>query len=106
MPAKDVTPRLSLIVAIDTLGNVYLSMTQVNTDNEVFCVFLSKLVAKLQKEDAKWHTKTILLLDNASYHKHDGVINQLKLQGADTLFLGPYSWLTAPAELAFAFLKR
>ena len=30
----------------------------------------------------------------------------MRKQGCDVLFLGPYSWLTAPAELLFAALKR
>ena len=73
--AKDVSPRLSLILALDSLGNVYFSMTQANTDHQIFCLFLTKLVAKLKQEDSNWHQKSVLLLDNAAYHKVDGVLN-------------------------------
>lgn len=33
---KSVSPRLSLIVAIDNYGNIYAALTQVNTDQDVF----------------------------------------------------------------------
>ena len=44
---KDVTPRLTIIAAIDNLGGVYFSMVQANVDGEVFTLFLTKLVQKL-----------------------------------------------------------
>ena len=69
-------------------------------------MFLTKLVAKLTSEDINWKSKTILLMDNASYHHDEMVLNQLKLQGVDIIFLGPYSFSAAPIELFFSALKR
>ena len=40
---RDVKPRISLIGAIDTEGDVYLALTQVNTDTDIMKLFLSKL---------------------------------------------------------------
>ena len=50
---KEVSPRLSLIVAIDNFGKIYSSMTQVNTDSEVFALFVSKLVGQLNAEEGQ-----------------------------------------------------
>ena len=47
MADKAMHPRISLIAAIDTEGEVYLSMSIVNTDEDTFRLFVSKLVAKL-----------------------------------------------------------
>ena len=47
---KGISPRLNVFGAVDTTGKVYLSITQVINNNEVFCVFMSKLISKLQKE--------------------------------------------------------
>ena len=95
-----------MLAAIDNYGEIYFSIVQANVDHEVFCIFISKLVAKLTTEDANWKSKTIFVLDNASYHHDEMVLNQLKLQGCDVIFLGPYSFAAAPIELFFSALKR
>ena len=43
MNEKIVQPRISLIAALDTEGDVYLSLTQVNTDTSVMRLYFSKL---------------------------------------------------------------
>lgn len=40
---KSVNPRIPMIAGVDTDGNIYLSLTQVNTDTEIMKMFLSKL---------------------------------------------------------------
>jgi hypothetical protein len=37
---KGITPRLNVFGAVDTNGRVYMSITQVINNNEVFCVFM------------------------------------------------------------------
>ena len=43
-------PRLALITALDTDGNVYFSLTHSNTDSNVILLFILKLVEKLNQE--------------------------------------------------------
>ena len=74
-------PRLALILALDSNGQFYMAMNQVNTDSEVFAVFCTKLLAKLIGEDKYARTKVILLIDNASYHKNEAVVDRLMAQG-------------------------
>jgi hypothetical protein len=44
---KQVTPRVSLILALDTDGRLWFSLTQVNTDTDVMTMFLRYLVRQL-----------------------------------------------------------
>ena len=104
--AKNVTPRLTVIAAVDNFGGLYCSVAQANSDQDLFCLFLSHLVAKLSSEDPAWRSNTILLLDNASWHHTEMVLNQLQLQGIDHIFLGPYGFKSAPIETFFTALKR
>jgi hypothetical protein len=54
IPLKPVSPNISVIMAIDNMGDVLVSMTQVNTDENVFCLFLENLVTTLTKENPDW----------------------------------------------------
>ena len=68
-----------MLAAIDNFGEIYFSIVQANVDHEVFCLFISKIVAKLTTENRNWRKDTIMMLDNAPYHHHLMVLNQLKL---------------------------
>ena len=54
-------------MAICTDGQLYCALTQVKTDANGFCLFITKLAAKLTKEDINWRDNTILLIDGARY---------------------------------------
>jgi transposase len=100
-----VNPRLALFAAIDTKGEVYLSMTQVNTNAEVFAVFMTKLVEKLQSKNKNFRQKTRLLLDNAAYQRNAKIMERFRLQGITVQYLGPYSFRSSPCEYLFSALK-
>ena len=53
--------------AITRDGRLYCSLTQVNTDHRVFCLFMTKLTAELTKEVKEWRKNTIILIDGAKY---------------------------------------
>ena len=42
--ANTVTPRLSLLAALDTSGNVYYSLSQANTDSDMMMMFMQHLI--------------------------------------------------------------
>ena len=67
-----------MIVGVDTLGNVYLSLIQSNTNNQVMSVYLQKLVKKLDKERKLWRRNTIILHDGARYWANDEITKLLK----------------------------
>ena len=54
-------------LAICTSGRLYCSVSQSNTDSGTFCLFITRLAAKLTKEDRDWRDNTLLLIDGAKY---------------------------------------
>ena len=102
---KAVSPSNSLIAAIDTEGDVYLSLTQVHTDTHVMKLYLDALAKQLDADRPSWKQDTVLLLDGARYHKSDEIMNWLQTQGIQVIYTGPHSYDAAPVELFFAQLK-
>jgi len=105
MPIVQLHPRISMIIAMDTLGNVYLSLTQVNTTNQVMEIYLRQLVLKLNKERIDWRSDTILCLDNASYHNSSSTMELFEELRIPVIFTGPHSYDFAPCELFFSWFK-
>jgi len=68
VPLLQVRPRISMITGLDSLGNIYLSLTQSNSNQKVMEVFFRQLVLKLNKDRIDWRDNTVIVLDNASYH--------------------------------------
>ena len=54
LPVKKVSPRITLIVAIDTLGKLYASLLQANSDGDTFQLFMTELIKTLEWEDRNW----------------------------------------------------
>ena len=102
---KQVTPRISLIAGIDSLGNVYACFTQVNTDSKIMCIYFRELIKVLDKERKGWRNNTIIVLDNARYHCSREVLDFMKAQRMPITFSAPHSYSTAPAELLFSAIK-
>ena len=44
---KSITNKLNLIGAIDTNGSVYLSILHVDSNSDVFCLFMERLCKRL-----------------------------------------------------------
>lgn len=72
-----VRPRLSLIVAVDTNGNIYWSMMQTNTNELTMKLFLSHLFTLLDFERPGWKKDTIIQLDGAAYHRANSIVDYL-----------------------------
>lgn len=91
---------------MDTNGEVYFSLTQVNTDSKVKCLFLSHLADNLDKDRPGWRENTVILIDNASYNTGDDTIQFIKKLGIKVMFTGPYSYEASPIERYFGYLKQ
>jgi len=63
-----------MIAAIDTKGEVFVSLTQANTDTNVMLMFLSRLATRLTQLQPNWRDNTVILLDGASYHRSQETI--------------------------------
>ena len=104
-PLKDLPTRVTLIGAIDSKGAAYLSIATGNTDSDVFVTYLYHLAATLDRESEDWRKETLLLLDNALYHKSDQTRKAIKKLGIRVIFSGPYCFESAPIEVWFSHLK-
>ena len=60
-------PRISIQMAICTEGRLYCGLSQINTDHNSYCTFISHLATKLTAEDRDWRENTLLLIDGARY---------------------------------------
>ena len=68
-------------------------------------IYLVELVKMLDEEDVRWREDTVIMWDNASYHSNPRTKRLLERLRIPLMFLGPYSYDMAPAELLFAKLK-
>lgn len=95
-----------MIAGISTDGKVYCSLTQVNTDSDVVMQFMSRLCRQLEKEDSEYKERTVILLDNATYHRSKETRAYCSKLGIKLMLSGPYSYAGAPCELFFAYFKQ
>ena len=93
-------------MAIDNYGESYYSLTQVNTNEDVFSIFLERLAGRLNLQRPGWRQDTILLLDNASYHTSECARDTLARLKFPVCYSAAYSFETAPVELYFSLFKR
>jgi len=105
-PAKELSTRVAILAAIDNHGAAYISLGTSNTDSGVMIAFFSELCKVLDGEDPNWRDNTVILLDNASYHRSLEIRAAVKKLGIKTIYSGPYSYISAPIELYFGLLKR
>ena len=68
VPIGFLQPRISIVACLDSNGNLYLTLSQGNSNSTTMEVFFHHLAAKLDKERPKWRANTVLLMDNAKYH--------------------------------------
>ena len=58
-PQNTVSPRLSMIAALDTEGRVWFTLSHANTDSNTMAVFLHSLTKKLDYEMPGWRETTV-----------------------------------------------
>lgn len=60
---------VNLIAALCSTGEMYFTANCGITNSETFCFFLAKLVDHLDASDPTWRGHSVIMLDNASYHR-------------------------------------
>ena len=89
LPNPLINPRISLIVAMDTAGEILLSLSQANTNVEMFKLFLTFLSKELNKIRPSHRTNTVIQLDGATYHLSPEVQSHMKKLGLSVIYSGP-----------------
>ena len=98
-------PTVSMLVAIDNMGNQYVSLTQANSNSAIMSIYLRELAKTLDKHRDGWREDTVIFWDGASYHKSSQTTKLLRDLDLPIMLLGPHSYNAAPCELYFARFK-
>jgi transposase len=91
---------LTILGAISTRGMLATMTVEAATDREIFLAYLEEVrCPKLRPGD-------VVVMDNLSSHKVNGVRERIEAAGAQLLYLPPYSPDLNPIEKAWAKLKQ
>jgi len=102
---KQLVPRISMIIGVDSQANVYMCLTQSNSNKSMMSLFMEELVKKLDKQSPHWRNFTIIQWDGAAYHKAQGTQEMIKRLRVPMIMNGPYSYEASPCELFFSAFK-
>lgn len=90
---------LTILGAMSTSGIIAAMTIEAATDRDIFLVYLNEVLGpRLRPGD-------VVVMDNLSSHKVDGVRQCIEQMGAELLYLPPYSPDLNPIEKAWAKLK-
>ncbi len=91
---------LTILGAMSTRGMIATMTVEAATDREIFLAYLDHVLCPvLQPGD-------VVVMDNLSSHKVDGVRQRIEAKGAELLYLPPYSPDLNPIEKAWSKLKQ
>jgi transposase len=96
---------VNLIAALTSDGEVLYTVNIGKTNSYTFGFFLTKLVSYLDNQDPQWRKNSIIMIDNASYHRGVPTLHQIEMLKLPVLFLGPYHFRMAPVEMLFNYIK-
>lgn len=91
---------LTILGAMDHNGMLAAMTVEAATDREVFLAYLDDVLCP------KLRAGHVVIMDNLSAHKVDGVRQRIEACGASLLYLPPYSPDLNPIEKAWSKLKQ
>jgi transposase len=97
--------QVNKIAAVSSSSDFFYTLNIGKTNSKTFLLFMAKLIAHLDSVNASWRANTVLMIDNAPYHRSSYIMSRFKAQDLPLLYLGPYQYKMAPAEMLFAYLK-
>ena len=106
IPKIEVTPRVTMILGLDTLGNVYVSLAQANSNSSMMELYFRSLARRLDIQRPQWRRDTIIFVDGAKYHQSKEFLQVAAELQLPYMLLGPHSYDAAPCELVFAHFKK
>ena len=106
VPKKNVTPRISMITALDSFGKLYMTLVQANSNSNMMELYFSHFIKLMDSKSKTWRNDNIILLDNASYHTSEAMMKFFEKYQVPIIFTGPHSYSASPIELFFAHFKR
>ena len=88
--AFQMTPRVTMLTAVDTLGNLFVALAQSNSNESMMSLFWKSLVKKLDKERSEWRQNTIWVFDGAAYHSSEASLKLLRQLRVPVMMTGPH----------------
>jgi transposase len=93
--------KITTILGAMSLRGMIATMTvEAATDREIFLAYVEQVLCPALKPG------DVVVMDNLSSHKVDGVRSLIEMAGAELLYLPPYSPDMNPIEKAWAKLKQ
>ena len=90
---------LTILGAISTRGMIAAMTIEEPTDGDIFLAYLDHVLCP------RLRPGEVVVMDNLSAHKSDGVRARIEAAGAELLYLPPYSPDLNPIEKAWSKLK-
>ena len=75
---------------VSNIGELFYTLNKGKTNSKTLILFFNKLIIHLDTIDPFWRNITVLMIDNAPYHRSKRVLEYLKLYQLPVFFLGPY----------------
>lgn len=91
---------VTILGAMDHRGMLAVMTIEAATDREIFLAYLDEVLCP------KLRPGHVVVMDNLSAHKVEGVRERIERAGASLLYLPPYSPDLNPIEKAWAKLKQ
>ena len=98
--------RVSMVAACTSKVDLLFTINQGYTTGKMFLLFLIKLACYLNSQDSNWRSHTVLMIDNAPYHRSAEMQRAYKQLKLPIMFLGPYQFHMAPVEKVFRYIKN
>jgi DDE superfamily endonuclease len=96
---------VNIIAGVSNTGSLYYTINKGKTNSFSFLLFVMKLCYHLNEGNINWRKDTIIMLDNASYHRSNFVRQKLERFKIPIIYMGPYQFKMAPVELFFSYIK-
>jgi transposase len=91
---------MTILGAMSLSGMIATMTIEEATDADIFLAYVEQVLSPVLKSG------DVVVMDNLSSHKVDGVRNSIEKAGAELLYLPPYSPDLNPIEKAWAKLKQ
>ena len=98
--------RVALTVAISNKGRLFYAIHRKNNSTDTMVLFFKELVKLFHQADPDFAGKTVFAHDNCAYVANKKFEHWAIKSGKRWFQYGPYSFLHAPAELAFSHCKH
>jgi len=92
--------KFSIIGAISMIGIVAMMYVELAVNRDIFLGYIEQLLLPKLKPGQ------YVIMDNASIHKSDAVVNLIESTGAKVVFLPPYSPDLSPIEKMWSKVKE